>query len=316
MKGIMLESIFFNTIVGRYVNWPFLGLTFLFGFPLFGQQAQKVLFAPNTISTENVEYATTFSPDGTIIYFARSFQAWGSGEMKSTIYRSEHKDTHWTEPKIAEFSGTFNDSDPHLTPDGNHMYFISSRPIDGFPSSSNIWVISKSDNGSWGVAKPLPYPINSDASEYSPTTDRSGNLYFASTRNGGMGQGDLYFTKQEDGQLLSPTNIGKPINTSKGEWNVEVNDNGNILLFEASERSENVSGYGDLYISFKKGVSWSKPQNIKELNTSGSDLYPVLREATKELFFTSSDSLPSKDTNIYSIDISQIIKDYRRKAIN
>ena len=115
----------------------------------------------------------------------------------------------------------------------------------------------------------LKTPINSTSQEYSPCTDAKGNLFFASSRPEGFGQGDLYRCEIENGVFNPPINLGSTINSDKGEWNLEVNSLGNVLLFEASERKENSSSYGDLYISFKEAEQWSIPQNIKELNTTG-----------------------------------------------
>lgn len=49
---------------------------------------------------------------------------------------------------------------------------------------------------------------------------------------------------------------------------------------------------------------------MKELNTSGSDLYPFLSYDEKTLFYTSSDSLAGKETNIYKIKFRPLFKKY------
>nr|WP_299385137.1 hypothetical protein [Allomuricauda sp.] len=293
----------------------FLLLAFLTGWSCGNHHAQtdKIPLAPNIISTKNVEYATTFSPDGKEVYFARSEQKWGSSGMKSAIYHAVFNGDSWSEPQLAPFSGLHDDSDPHMTPDGTTIYFVSNRPSD-HPVSSDIWKVELLESGVWGKPEVLPYPINSEASEYSPTTDVRGNLYFASTRSGGYGQGDLYVSNNKSGILTDPLNLGKTINTPTGEWNLEVSDNGNILIFEASGREENISSYGDLYISFKENETWTHPQNMQELNSTGSDLYPLIMESSAQLFYTSSDSLSSGNTTIYQVDFHKILEKYRKSA--
>ena len=105
------------------------------------------------------------------------------------------------------------------------------------------------------------------------------------------------------------------LNSKFGEWNLEVNQKGDLIIFEASQRKENLSSYGDLYISFKENDQWSVPQNIQEINTTGSDLYPELIEDTNTLYYSSSDSLESMQTNIYFIDFKNLYTKYRKNAV-
>ncbi|TMU57541.1 PD40 domain-containing protein [Flagellimonas algicola] len=273
-----------------------------------------IKFEPGNISTNAVEYSCTFSSDGTEIYFTRSEQAWGSGDMKSGIYHAENKNGKWSTPKLASFSRTHDDSDPHLTKDGNTIFFISNRPGTDQSSSADIWKVTRNEKGRWGKPSVLPYPINSEKTEYSPRTDGEGNLYFASDRPGGYGQGDLYMSKFRNGAFQPPENLGNTLNSAFGEWNLEVNDKGNLIIFEASQRETNVSPYGDLYISFKKDSVWTQPQNMVELNTSGSDLYPYLTKDGKHLYYTSSDSLKGKSTYIYVIKFRKLSWKYRQQS--
>ncbi|WP_420400663.1 TolB family protein [Flagellimonas sp.] len=275
-----------------------------------------VKFEPGNISTKAVEYACTFSSDGKEIYFARSEQAWGSGDMKSAIYRAEKKNGTWSTPKVASFSGVYDDSDPHLTKDGNTLYFVSNRPSANATRSADIWTVTRNERGSWGKPSVLSYPINSEKTEYSPRTDGEGNLYFASDRPDGYGQGDLYVSKLKDEEFQPPINMGSTLNSPFGEWNLEVNLKGDLIIFEASQRDTNVSPYGDFYISFKQDNAWTQPQNMVELNTSGSDLYPYLTKDGKYLYYTSSDSLKGKSTHIYVTEFRKLRWKYKQQSNN
>lgn len=272
------------------------------------------LFEQDNISTNAVESSYSFSSSGNEIYFTRSNKKWGERNHKNSIYYSVNKNGKWSTPVLASFSGQFSDSGPHLSKDGNTLYFISKRPSKGIQISADIWVVKKDGMEKWGVPYRLDAPLNSEAREYSPCTDDMGNLYFASDRANGYGQGDLYMAKIENGEFKEVINLGNSINNETGEWNLVVNGNGNLLIFEASGRKENASPYGDLYISFKLDDKWSIPQNIKELNTTGSDLYPHLTNQDSTLFFTSSDSLKSVDTNIYWTDFTTIYEKYKALA--
>ncbi len=280
------------------------------------RQFEKLVFEPNNISTESIEYAPSFSPSSSEIYFSKSDDKWGQGDIKSSIYFSYKKNQKWSKPKLAPFSGQYDDSAPHITNNGKTLYFISKRPSDGIQQpSQDIWKVERNKNSKWGSPMRLDNPINSLQNEYCIRTDKYGNLYFASDRKAGYGQGDLYIAKKSKDSYGPPINLGTSLNSEKGEWNLEVNKEGNMIIFEASERAENLSPYGDLYISFKSNDGWSFPQNIQEINTTGSDLYPELIEDDNILYFSSSDSLESTRTSIYSIEFEHIYDKYRKNAV-
>lgn len=272
------------------------------------------IFEPGNISSDHIEYGSAIAPNGRELYFSRSDGQWGRGPVSSTIYVTYKRGGKWSAPVPASFSGTYDDSDPFITRDGNTLYFISDRPSETGRTSKDIWMVSRQVNGSWGIPIHLPDPINSDQTEYSPKTDGQGHLYFASDRAGGYGQGDLYIAGRQGGTFADPVNLGSQINSATGEWNLEVNAAGTLIIFEASQRPENKSPYGDLYITFKRDNTWSAPQNIIELNTTGSDLSPQLTRNERTLFFSSSDSLKSVSTNIYYTRFGPLLRTYRRQA--
>ncbi len=280
------------------------------------KEHQPTLFEPGNISTASIEYGLTFSSSGSEIYFSKSNDQWGKGDVVSFIYYSVYKNGTWSTPKLASFSGKYDDSAPYITNHGKTLYFISKRPAEGGEEvSMDIWKVERDDKGEWGVPMRLEEPINSLANEYCLRTDTYGNLYFASDRKGGYGQGDLYTAKKTNDQYDPPINLGSSLNSEFGEWNLEVNQKGDLIIFEASQRKENLSSYGDLYISFKENDQWSLPQNIKEINTTGSDLYPELIEDTNTLYYSSSDSLESTQTNIYFVDFKNLYTKYRKNAV-
>ena len=76
--------------------------------------------------------------------------------------------------------------------------------------------MEKDETDQWGTPIRLSSTINSEKNEYSPRTDGEGNLYFASDREGGYGQGDLYVAKKVKDSFSIPQNLGNTINTEIG----------------------------------------------------------------------------------------------------
>ncbi|MEL7124412.1 MAG: hypothetical protein AAFO07_33560, partial [Bacteroidota bacterium] len=267
-----------------------------------------VLFAKEILS-DKVEYSLTVSPDKKTIYFVKTDSFYVS--KPKAIYKSVQENGDWSVPQKVWFSNHPTDSNPFLTPDGKRLFFTSRRPVKGKKvESSNIWYVDIVD-GKEGEPQYLE-GVNSTASEYSPTTDKNGNLYFGSYREGGHGWGDIWWSEYKDGQYQPPQNMGANINTKHGEWGSCIAPNGNYLIFENSGRSENQSASGDLYIAFKENGVWQKAKHFKtQLNTIGSDLTPKIHGDT--FYFASNrkheyqDAMILNNVDLYSIPIQSVL---------
>ena len=289
--------------------------SFLYGilisFSLVGcnEEEEKVKFNISHVNSEHNIFCVTFSSHADEVYFTRAEGVWGKEQLNSSIFYSKRVNNNWTIPKKVGFSEGFKISSPHLTADGKRLYYVSFQPIEN-DSSSNIWYVERSSlKDDWGIPQALDFKINSAYSEYSPKTTSNGDLYFASSRPGGFGQGDLYVSKNNNGEFSKPINLGSVVNSEKGEWNLELNPNGDVLIFEASQRPDNKSSFGDLYISFKRNEIWDKPINIEEINTTGSDLYATI--LGDNLYYSSSDSLTGPRTILKVTSFRAILEKYR-----
>lgn len=102
------------------------------------------LFAPGIISTEKYfEISCTLTPEGKEFYFTRRGEEFGD---TNTILVSKLMNGKWTKPKVALFSGTHFDYEPHISPDGNRLYFGTNRPalVEGEPGrGGNIWYVER-----------------------------------------------------------------------------------------------------------------------------------------------------------------------------
>ncbi|HNP36229.1 MAG TPA: hypothetical protein PKK10_10275 [Woeseiaceae bacterium] len=228
----------------------------------------------------------TFSPDGTTAFWVAWNGNWGSSEAShKVIYTSQQRQGVWSTPAPVEFSGSHSDDDPFVTPDGRWLYFVSDRPSsdDDESPDANIWRYSLVDKNH------LEYvSINSASTEYSPVVSNSGALYFASDREGGQGQGDLYRAEPGGSDFLTPQPLGPAINTPAGEWNLWVSADERDIIFEASSRPTNVSTPGDLYYSWRTPAGWTHATPLGNVNTQHSDLMPRLHPDGRVLFYTTA----------------------------
>lgn len=288
-------------------NYYFIAATiFLVCAPML--RAQKPNLFLKGLLTNKVEYGLTISPNKKTVYFVKTDSFYVS--TPKTIYISRKKWGRWSPPEPVKFSDGISDTSPFLTPDGKRLFFTSRRPVDGqAATSSNIWYV---DINKGKAGEPVYLKaVNSDKSEYSPTTDKAGNLYFGSYRDGGQGSGDLWWSQLENGEYQTPQNLGAIINSKHGEWGSCISADGTFLIFENSGKKENLSSSGDLYIAFKKQGEWTKPIRFEnQLNSKGSDLTPKIHGRT--FYFASNRPNDYETTynynnvDLYTIPLNQL----------
>ncbi|NIP94786.1 MAG: hypothetical protein GWO24_15605 [Akkermansiaceae bacterium] len=93
--------------------------------------------------------------------------------------------------------------------------------------------------------------LSSPAEDTSPVvTDHGDFLYFASSRDGGLGGSDLYRSRVSGPEPGAPQNLGPEINSGNNETNPAVRNAGFQLLFN-SDRADNAGG---LYSARSKRV--------------------------------------------------------------
>jgi DNA-binding beta-propeller fold protein YncE len=244
-------------------------------------------YLPGVVSTGAIEDAGTFSPDGKVFVFARREGQWGGASGPGILYQVARVEAGWAQPERLPFSGRRDDGDPFFAPDGRRLFFTSAPVVSGgAPADADIWVVERQDDG-WGQPRPI-LEVNSPGTEYSPVVTANGDLYFASTRAGGFGQGDLYVARRQGSSFGAPENLGPAVNSPQGEWNLFIPADGSFLLFEASERAANRSPSGDLYVSYPESGGWGAPVPLSVLNTPESELNARLSPDGEHLYFARS----------------------------
>ncbi|GAB4250966.1 MAG: hypothetical protein Kow0079_04570 [Vicingaceae bacterium] len=145
------------------------------------------------VNTEHWESQPSFSSDGKTLYFVRGKRS-RSGIKHQDIYVTELSEGGvWTTPvKLSNVINTpGNEESVFIHPDGKTLYFSS----DGHPGMGglDIFMSKKDEDGNWSKPVNLGYPINTHNNENSLLVSADGKLaYFASNREGGYGDLDLY----------------------------------------------------------------------------------------------------------------------------
>ena len=146
-----------------------------------------VLFAPGVVSTGMYERDTAITPGGDELYYGLAF-----GQIV-TVMRTRLENGRWTEPSVAPFA---SESDyfyfePCLSPDGNTIYFLCTRPPAGREpkpgwAHQNIWASNRRENGDWGEIYDVGPAVNTEAGEYFPSVTDNRTMYFTRSAPGGQ----------------------------------------------------------------------------------------------------------------------------------
>jgi WD40 repeat protein len=251
---------------------------------------EPTVFGDGVISTGLFDSHPAFTPDGNTVYFLRStpnFNLW-------TIVFSRFRKGKWTTAEVAPFSGQYSDADPFITPDGSRLYFISNRPVPGKSRPDlDIWMAEKT-GAAWIEPTNVGAPVNSAGNEWYPTIAANGTIYFGSDREGGKGRTDIYRCRLVDGKYAEAENLGDAINTPFNEFEALIAPDESFLIVMAGGRPDARGGF-DLYISYNRNGSWTKPANLGDkINSGGNEYSPTISPDGKYFFWTSTRGFADK----------------------
>ena len=177
------------------------------------------------INTANFESQPSFSSDGKSLYFVRGVLHRGAAKEYDIYMSKISDDGKFTLPvKLGENINTSQmEESVFIHPDNMTLYFSSA----GHPGMGglDIYMSKRQPDGEWGKAINLGYPINTFNDENSLLVNPGGKIaYFASNRNGGFGDLDIYqFDLPEDIRPEKITYVKGKIYNSKSKETLEAN---------------------------------------------------------------------------------------------
>jgi len=256
-----------------------------------------LVFGEGIISTDDYEFAITFTPEMDELFFTRR-----KPMEDNTIYSMQLVDDKWSSPKPAFFTATEGwDFEPHINPKGDKLYFGSTRPLNDTIESTGLhqWFCIKEEKG-WSKPKPLEKPFIDKAIIMYLTSSKNGNLYFTSGEKVYKPENwVIYNSVLENNQYKSIDRMGKIINAA-GKWVAHsyIAPDESYMIYDF--KSDVGFGKSDLYISFNKNGKWTKPYNLgPKVNTDQTEMAASVSPDGKYLFFHRGDDT---EGNIYWID--------------
>jgi Tol biopolymer transport system component len=246
------------------------------------------LYGAGLFSTGEWDFFMAFSPDQQFVLFCRANADFSAYDIYET---RRDRAGHWSAPVKPTFAARWSNADPHISPDGRTVFFISNRPGpgDSVPSTTyDIWTASRAPGGGWSEPHRLAAPISlPGVDEWSPSVAANGDLYFGSDRPGGSGGLDLYVARWVNGAYQAPKNLGPLINTAGQEVEPWIAPDESYLIFSAKERADSTGRY-DLYLSRRSGGAWQRPEPLAKVNTRWQEFNQSVSPDGKWLYFSST----------------------------
>ncbi|MCJ7579393.1 MAG: ankyrin repeat domain-containing protein, partial [Candidatus Aminicenantes bacterium] len=268
-KGAVEKAIQFPVLEGNYMGQKPPGET-------------PEIFALGIVSSIwGLHSTVSFSPDNNIAMWSPMIQIPGELYSRGGILMSERKNSLWTAPRFVPFARDGDGDVPFFAPDGKRVYFMSSQELPGVPQSQKerIWYVDRTTEG-WAAPRVVDASVNDYPHHWQFSADANHTLFFSSSVPEGYGDGDIYFSKLENGKWQKPVNLDPPVNTDAGEGMPFIAPDSSYLLFSRNY---------DLYISYpNEDETWTEPINLgKSINSPSIDICPIVTPDGKFLFFLS-----------------------------
>ncbi|HEX5168234.1 MAG TPA: OmpA family protein [Cyclobacteriaceae bacterium] len=248
------------------------------------------------------DYSPLISSDGNTLIFTsnrtedeRSAKA---GTNYEDIYITTRSGNTWDAPRkiSTNINQKYNDAAASLSPDGKTLFLY-------YEEGGGDIYISKLEGSQWSKPTPLNKNINTSLFwETSASISADGKkLYFASNRNGGLGELDLYVSELDSkGDWGKAVNLGPKINTEGNEDAPLIHPDGVTLYF--SSDGHPTLGNSDIFVSEFKGGKWQKPENIGwPINTWEYDGFFTISADKKKGYFSTLKEGGLGDADIYSV---------------
>ncbi|MEM9260190.1 MAG: OmpA family protein, partial [Bacteroidota bacterium] len=224
------------------------------------------------VNTIRDDYFPFFSNDLKSMYYTRR------GEFKDEdLIRARRRSP--TDPFATDRVDNFNTLRPEgmvsLVRDGERIFYTVCNP--GVTRGACDLYAGWLSNGKITRSEVLPDYVNSDVWESQPSISCDGQeLYFVSTRPGGLGGSDIYrCIKKADGTWGEPKNLGDGVNTPEHEEGPFLSNDGKALYFSSSGHLS--LGDQDIFVSY-----WD---NVQGRFTQAINLGPPVNGPHRELGF-------------------------------
>ncbi len=236
------------------------------------------------------------SKDGLSLYFTSNRPGGLGGFDMYVSQRASVADPWGTPMNLGPTVNTaFDEGNPAFSRDG-HLLFFQSKRLPSF-GGIDIWVSQREhthDDFDWQPAVNLGAGVNSAADDNGPSyfendEDGAPQLYFGSSRPGGLGAADIYVSEQMADGSFGPAVLVPELSSPMGENRPSIRHNGLEIFFQ-SNRIGSIGLSNDLWVATRASTldAWSTPVSLgNTINTAFIEQNPYLSSDNKTLLFSS-----------------------------
>lgn len=255
-------------------------------------------FRQQIIPNNKLIHKGIFSPDLQEYYYTTSDKNF----EKFDVFVVEKKEETWSEPTKAFFNSNDNEHGMSFSPNGNTLYFSSTRPVSvsGVLPTWHIWKSDKS-NGKWSEPVFVDIPNLRNKLVSHPTITNSGTLYFH-TSNLDYSDMDIYHSKIVNGKFEDAERTSISMNSTSGKCTPYVSPKGDYLIFAS------IGDELDLLISYHDGKGgWINTKKLNSRINNEGQGNPYVTPDNKFLFFTTGEH-SEKNWKVKWVNIESEIK--------
>lgn len=255
-------------------------------------------FLTEVIPGDNpIEFRESFVPDDKLIHkgiFSPDLEEYfytisDKGFERFDVYVIKKCDGKWSEPEKAFFNSKYSEHGMSFSPDGNTIYFSSTRPTNskGIPETWHIW---RSDKvaGKWSEPAFVDFPNLQDKLVSHPTVTSSGTLYFHVSELD-YSKMNIYHSKQVNGSYQNAEKTKIPVMSQVGNCTPYVSPEEDYLIFAS------IGNQLDLIISYNDGAgNWINTRKLNDKINRFGQGNPYVTPDNKFLFYTSGNNVGEK----------------------
>lgn len=230
------------------------------------------------------------------IYFSDTTDLWAA-------HRGALTEAFGTPTLITAQNSSASDYDPAVSSDELKLWFASNRIInEGFHLYVATRASTLSEFGAPGLAATINATDTTQSDGQPFVTADGSELWFTSTRVGGLGGSDIWRATWKGDRFATPEAVLE-LNSSSDDWFPTLSNDRLTVYFMSKRVIAGTKGGFDIWTSHRSSVNdgFPAPRLVDELNTAGNDRATWLSADNCRMYGTSNGG----DTNHLSVSTRQ-----------
>lgn len=236
-------------------------------------------FKKDIIPNGKLAHAGVFSPDMTEYYLTISDSLFTHFTVKVVKYENGE----WSKPEDAFFNTPYNEHGVHFSPDGQWLFFSSTRPTGktGFPETWHIWRCRKTRIG-WSTPALIDIPGMEASLVSHPSTTTDGQMYFHAANIDYSNMG-IYKCEVTARTVSKATKVDLASGFNRYACTPYISPDESFLIFAEINEEE------ELFITHRKDSNtWTIPNKLNAEINSGNLGNPFITPDQEFLFFAAT----------------------------